>query len=52
METGRVETGRLRGGPLKPSLVEWKLIAGRRRDFRKPSLKPSLVEWKLLFWHG
>ena len=32
--------------PLKPSLVEWKLVGEVRGGEALDSLKPSLVEWK------
>ena len=31
---------------LKPSLVEWKLVAPPPPDMSDHTLKPSLVEWK------
>ena len=47
METG----GRSAGGgagqsPLKPSLVEWKLVLDSQTLTSYNALKPSLVEWK------
>ena len=32
--------------PLKPSLVEWKLLSPPSHPAKGPPLKPSLVEWK------
>ena len=47
METSRAPDG---GAPklcaLKPSLVEWKLLAELEEKIAELPLKPSLVEWK------